>query len=388
MTNDHSFFLLKILSIILRWKKQLVSLFFISLILSYLSIRVMLKPQYDSHALIIPSEQESLAGIFSLVKNFSSAIPGGLSSLNLDSEMNLYNTILLSRTSLESVYEKFELSKVIKKKRKSDAIKTISDMINVNVTLDNAYTVSVRSFSPQLSSDICNYLLKYLNEKIIELNIAKSKENRIFLEKRFEEINQNLKNAEDSLRLFQEKTGFIEAETQAKKALETYAHLEAELALKEVETNIFKKIYGSKSPQTLKAKISQNEYKQKLNDLMKNDDSSSVLISLSTIPEKTTTFYKYYRNVKVYHEILKYIMPLLEQAKFDEQKTIPIMQVIDYPIPADKKSFPPRTLFAGIISIIISLFLILFIYIFETMSTTENPKLIEIKKQLLNSLKF
>jgi uncharacterized protein involved in exopolysaccharide biosynthesis len=39
-------------------------------------------------------------------------------------------------------------------------------------------------------------------------------------------------------------------------------------------------------------------------------------------------------------------VPLYEQAKIDEKKDYPVLQVIDYAVPPGKKSYPPRMLFA------------------------------------------
>ncbi len=388
MTNQKSFLLLDLIIQALKWKKQLATTFIISLFVSYGFIRLLMTPLYDSKALIIPSEQEPLAGIFSLVSNFSSAIPGGLSSLKLDSEMGLYTTIIYSRTFLEDILDKFELrKKYIKTKRRSSAVKAVSEMISINITLDNAYQISVRSPSAELSAQICTYILEKLNEKIINLNISKSKDNRVFLENRYNEIFKNLKIAEDSLLNFQQQTGFIEAETQSKKSLETYAKLEAEIAVKEVETNILQNTYGKNSPKTIKAKKSYYAYKQKLASLISSKDSNSVLVGLKDIPKKAAQYYKYYRDVKVYNEMLNYLIPLLEQAKFDEQKTIPIMQIIDYPIAPDKKSYPPRTLLAGIFALIITSTLTVFLLIYKFLLDTTNKQFIELRKQLFIKVK-
>lgn len=372
------------LILIVKWKRVLIAVFFISLITSYLCIRFFIKPQFDATAVIIPSEQTPLTGITSLVKNFSAALPGGLASLDKETEMDLYNTILYSRTSIENLIDTFDLQKQYKIKKRSDAIKTIRKMIKTKITLNNAYEINVRSTTPQLAADITNYMVNYLNQKIIELNVSKAKDNRLFLEERYGEIKENLKNAEDSLKQYQEKTGVFEAESQTRTTIETFARLESEIAAKQVELTVLKKIYGENSPIVNNAKISVDEYQKKLEKFKKGQDQSSMLLSLESLPIKALNYYRYYRDVRIYNEMLEFIIPLFEQSKFDEQKMIPILQVIDYAVPPEKKSFPPRTLMSGVIACMITLLIISYLIVKEVIISSNNPKISFIVKNTLN----
>lgn len=383
MTDKYTFNFFDFLLMALKYKTRFISLFFITLISSYLFILFTMKPQYDSSATVIPSKQESMAGIFSLVNNFKSALPGGLSSLSIESDMNLFNTIIHSRTSLDTIIEKFELKKIYKFDRRSEMIKGLREMISVNTTLDNSYVISVRTVSRKLSLDICNHILKYLNNKIIELNVSKSKENRVFLETRYKDVKEKLTVLEDSLKSFQVETGIIEAESQAKAALELYAKLESQLAIKQVEKDILRREYGNNSLQVKNAKIAISEYSKKLKKMHKNSNNpSSTYIGISAIPEKMLSYYRLYREVKIQNEIMNFIVPLLEQARFEEQKTLPILQVIDYPIEAERKCYPPRTLFAGISALSITLLVMVFMFLFNLFINSEDNKLIEIRKHL------
>lgn len=382
MEDRYTFNFFDFLLMALKYKFRFIAIFFISLISSYLFIFFTMLPQYDSETVIIPSKQESMAGIFSLVSSFKSALPGGLSSLSVESDMNLYTTIIHSRTSLDIIIDKFELKKIYKFKRRSEMIKGLKTMISVKTTLDNSYIISVRTISRKLSLDICNHLLEYLNSRIIELNVAKSRENRIFLEKRYNEVKDKLSVLEDSLKTFQIKTGIIEAESQAKAALELYAQLESQLAIKKIEKNILSREYGQNSNQVKKANSAILEYSRKLKKMYKEDDSTSTFIGISNIPSKMLSYYRLYRNVKIQNEVMNYLVPLLEQAKFEEQKELPIMQVIDYPIEAERKSYPPRTLFAGISAISITSIIMILMFLFQLLKNSNDEKLILIKRNL------
>jgi tyrosine-protein kinase Etk/Wzc len=385
MSENRKIEFLDFLVLIITWKKVLLLILFLSLATSYVCIRLFIPPVYCATATIIPAgETNSLTGLTSLIKDFSVALPTGLSGISKESEMDLYNTILFSRSSIELLMQKFDLQKLYKVKSKEKAIKAIRKTIKTSITMENAFVISALSTKPQLACDMANYLVTYLNEKIIELHVAKAKDNRSFLEQRYTEIKENVQKAEDSLQSFQEKTGIFEATEQTKATLDGFARLESDLAEKQIEFSIYNKIYGENSPTAANAKISVKEYQNLIDRLKNGQDKSNILIGINSLPKKVMSYYKYFRDVKIYNQMIEFILPLYEQSKFDEQKTIPIIQIIDYAVPPEKKSFPPRTFLAIIISLIVLFFAIFFIIMKELLSVATNPKIVFIKKELFN----
>jgi tyrosine-protein kinase Etk/Wzc len=373
------------LVLIVTWKKVLLSVFLISLAISYLFIRFFVEKQYSATATIIPAvEANALSGLTSMIKDFSVALPTGLSGITKETEMDLYNTILFSRSSIEALSLKFDLQRLYKIKSKEQAIKSIRKMVKTDVTMENAFVIIVSSKTPQLACDIANYLVTYLNDKIIELHVAKAKDNRRFLEQRYNEIKENVKNAEDSLLSFQERTGVFEANEQTKATLESFAKLESDLAVKQVEYSVLNKIYGENSPTTSNAKISLREYQNSVDRLKNGQDKTNIIIGINSLPKKAMNYYKYFRDVKIYNQMLEFLVPLFEQSKFDEQKNIPIIQVIDPAVPPEKKSFPPRTLMALIAACMALFFAVFFLIMKEILSSTSNPKITFIKKELFH----
>lgn len=373
-----------IISIILKSKKILIFIFLVTLILSYGLIYFYVEKQYDSSATIIPSGQNQLAGISSLVKNFSSMLPAGLSSINKESEMDLYNVIIYSRSCIDNLIDTFDLQTLYKIKKREKAIKVIRSIIKTSITMDNAYTIRVRTLKPELASEMTNYLINYLNSKIIELNVSKSKSNRVFLEKRYQEICLNLQNAEDSLKHYQEAFGVLDANNQIKYSIEIFAKLESDLAAKQVEYNVLSQIYGAEAPSVNNAKLSMREFEKKLRNLKIGQDKNSTLIGLNMLPQKTLEYYRYYRNVKISESILEIILPIYEQSKIEEQKNIPVLQVIDYAVAPEKKSYPPRSFAAGLISMMTVIFAAC-VLVFKQIaqSYSGNPRFNNLKKELL-----
>ncbi|MEJ2618637.1 MAG: hypothetical protein P8Z35_27045, partial [Ignavibacteriaceae bacterium] len=230
-----------------------------------------------------------------------------------------------------------------------------------------------------LAADMTNFIVGKLNERIIDLRVKKSRLNREYLEARVSDIKDSLRMAEDQMKLFQEKTGMFEAESQTKAILEQIAQLQASVAEKQTEYSIYKEIYGNSSPQAANAKIIAKEFADKLKNMERGKDSVNTLLSLNKLPQNVIDYFRHFRDVEVYTNILEFELPLYEQAKFQEQKDVPILQVIDSAIPPAKRSFPKRVLLASLITIVLMIITFMFILLKENKNLNNSDKFLYIK---------
>ncbi|MCZ6702741.1 MAG: hypothetical protein O6940_06825, partial [Ignavibacteria bacterium] len=323
-----------------------------------------------------------LAGLLSSIQGLPAEIGGQFGI----SEMNIYNTIIYSRSFLEDIIEKFNLIEEYEISKqlvdyKELALRQLGSYIEIDINDDMAYEISVRAFSPKKSAKMTNYVIDKLNSRIIELKIQKSKSNREFLGRRVQDIRDNLKKAEDSLKSFQEKTGMIQAEEQVKEILSVYSELETQLITKEIELAILKQINFS-SPQFESSKIQVQELDKKIKELKSKGIENSPFLSLKSVPQKAIDYFRLLREVEINNEILKFMLPLYEQAKFEEQKDVPILQVIDYAVPPAKKAYPPRMILTLSITFFVFLMIFSIILVKENENWKNEPKYIYIKQNL------
>ena len=184
------------------------------------------------------------------------------------------------------------------------------------------------------------------------------------------------------MRKFEEKKGIVEIENQTKATVETYAKLESDLFAKEIESNILMKLYGESSPNVNSSRIAVEEFKNQIGKMKSGNIDNSLLLQPQDLPREGMEYLRLLRNIKINDKILEFIIPLFEQAKFDEQKETPVFQVIDYASPPEKRSYPHRTLTAFIIGLIFLFLAFLFILIKEVISNSINPKIIDLKKEI------
>jgi tyrosine-protein kinase Etk/Wzc len=384
MAEYRGFDLLDYFVLIVKWKRFLLVQFLVTVSAAYLLIYFLLPPQYDSMATIVAVEDQNLNPISSITKSMGN-LPFaslGLGQFSASEKYDLFNTIILSRTNLEKVIRKFDLMEDYGSESLEKTVKALKANINLDVTTEMAYEIEVRASSPEKSVEMTNFLLDEVNSSVIDLNVRKSKENREFLEGRYKEISANLAAAEDSLMLFQKRSGILEAENQIKATVELFANLESEVALKEIELAVLEKIYGKNASQTLNARISFEEFRNELNMLSKTGKKESAIVPLSTLPKKAMQYFRYFRDVEINQAMLEFIIPLYEQARFEEVKDVPVIQVIDYPSLPEKKAYPPRAIYALLISIFVVFFTSVILVFKENLENSQNPKLKFIRKEL------
>lgn len=353
------------------------------IVVSYLAIYYFVPNQYDSISLIIPTQENQTTGISAILKNFTD-LPFNMGNFSQNVDVGMYNTVIYSRSNLEKVIKKFDLYEEYNLGSMEKTVKLLEDNITTDITEQGAFTITVRASSPQKSADMNNYIIDILNKAIITLNVSKARDNRQFLENRYTEVKNNLALAEDSLKLFQEKTGMFEAEDQVKAIIEEYASMEADLAKQQVELAVVEKLTGKNSPQSEQERAIVENFQNKMESIKNGNSDVREMFSLRSLPKNAIQYFRYYRNVKIYDTVLEYLIPMYEQTKFDEQKDVPILQVIDYAVPPEKRAYPKRIIFAAIITFFILSLSALFIITREILINTQNPKI----KMILNELKI
>lgn len=365
---------LDLLVVLTKWKKFLLILIISTLLISYLAIYFLIDEEFDSKALIIPSDDASSSGSISGIMKNLKDLPLGLGGVSKSKSTDLYLTIIYSRTNLENIIEKFDIRTDYDLESMEKAVKLVSKKIEADVTDEDAFEITVRAKTREKAANMVNYILEILNQKVIELNVAKSRNNRIFLEKRYSELNENLRSVEDSLQQFQESTGLYEAKEQLKLIAGAYTELDNKISMKKIELEILENMYEKESPQVdmLRREISLME--SEFNGLKRNKKNESFLLALNSLPENMKKFLRLYRDIEIYTAILEFIVPIYEQSKLEEQKNIPVLQVIDYGVIPEKKAYPPRLLITSIVSVIIFLLVATVLIFREIIQNSNNPK--------------
>ncbi|MBA4311482.1 MAG: hypothetical protein C0417_02520 [Chlorobiaceae bacterium] len=386
MFDKDGFHLLDYLDFLVKRKQLFIIIFFSSLILSYVAIFILVEEQYEATATIIPSEDETSSLTGGLLASMKK-MPFNLGTKSLNSEVDIYKTIIFSRTMLEDVIKRFGLIQIYKldtmdAAHMEKAVKRLQGEIRTKETEESAFIVSVRANMRETAAEMTNYIVSSMNERIIHLKTSRSRDSKEFLQKRVKEITTQLRNSEDSLRAFQERSGLLDVKSQLQGIISAHTILETEITGKRVQLGILERIYDKNSSQVKELNMQIQEYEKRLMRLRSQGDPGSPLLALKKLPRASVDFLRLYREVELNNMLLEFVVPLYEQSKIEEKKDYPVLQVIDYAVPPAKKSFPPRTLFALIGALSITLLVLISTMIRKSMINITDPRWLSILKDM------
>ena len=300
-----------------KWRRFIfINLLAAAILLS--GVTLLIPNRYKSVARMLPPKQRGGGSIPSsisqLAQNF---LPlGTLSRLGASQDSYNYLAILQSYTSMERLIKKFDLSEVYDIKPRTSierTMKELEDYVGFKIEEEGTITITVWDTDPKRAADMANFLIDVLNDISLRLGTKEATDNRIFVEKRYVKVLSDLKATEDTLKKFQQKYGIY--------------------SLQEALSGKF----------------------------------LSSFVPLDKVPELTMDYIRLYRDLEIQNKILEFALPLYEQAKVDEQKEIPAVLVLDNAVPAEKKDTPKRMLLVGASSLLVLIFLSIYVLFVEAL---------------------
>ncbi|OQX85733.1 hypothetical protein B6D60_07390 [candidate division KSB1 bacterium 4484_87] len=342
-------------TILVKWRKQIIiNGFIICLITAIFSL--IMPRSYKASTTILPPAEEGGLGLSSLLNNLP--IGGlGLGGMVSD-ETNVYLAILNSRTVAENIINKFDLIKRYKSENMEEAIRTLRAMMAIELNDDGTLSIAVKAKTPyfagkkeedearNLAKDMANYFVSELDKLNRKLKTQRAQNTRIFIEKRYKQNLADLAKAEEAFKDFQKKHGTIELTEQTKASITAAAELKAQIIAKEIELGVLKKYVSNTHSEYIRKQTELNELKQHYNEFQsgakQTGGAMDVFIPLKNLPDLGIEYVRLYRELQIQEKILEFIMPQYEQAKINEKKDTPTVQVLDPAVAPIKRSSPKR----------------------------------------------
>jgi uncharacterized protein involved in exopolysaccharide biosynthesis len=337
--SDHVFVLYK-------WKKFLFINLFLLLVIGTI-YSFLISEKFKATSIITVSQSNSsLGGISSLINGQIGSFGSELLGMANPSQDIIFE-LLNSRSVLTNVIQKFNLIDYyqISDNNIDKTIKAFRGDLVFEPTDNGMIEVSVINENPKTAADIANYLVNIVDDKNVNLNSEQARNNRIFIEKRYIKNSSDLKSAEDSMYKFQKKYGIFALPEQLEASIKVTAEMEAQFQQQMLAMDMLKIQYGDQSPLYLQSKTQLDFLKEKVNELKSSGKlsyPSNVLFPFSKIPEVSLSYLRLYRDIEIQTKIMEFVLPMYEQAKVEEQKSIPSLVVIDKAIPPQLKYSPKK----------------------------------------------
>jgi tyrosine-protein kinase Etk/Wzc len=304
----------------------------------YTATLTLLPPQQNSSmAAALSSQLNSMGGV--------AALAGG--SLGLKNSNDLITGMLKSRTVENAMVQHFGLMQEYHDRFSSDACKHFEKHATVDGSgKDGLIHISVEAHSPQRAAELANGFVDEFRGLSEHLAITEASQRRLFFEQQLQQAKENLANAEEALKLTEQKTGLIQLDSQSRALIQSAASLRAEIDAREVQIQGMRTYATSENAELVQAQKELEGLKAQLAKLGGNESSggSEVLLPKGQVSQGSIEYVRRLRDVKYSETIFDILARQFEIAKLDEARQGALVQVVDPAVPPDRRSFPRRTL--------------------------------------------
>jgi capsule polysaccharide export protein KpsE/RkpR len=338
------------------WSERtfLVRLSALGLILGLL-VAFSIPARYTSTTRLMPPDNpsgSSLAMALSRGASLGGEIAGGL--LGSKSTSDFFVGILSTRTVQDQIIEQFDLKREYGLRRMEEARLKLASRTGISVDRKSEIiTITVTDHRPQRAQGIAKAYVDQLNRLVSELSTSSARRERIFLEGRLAQVNQDLETAEKEFSQFASKNSTIDIKEQGKAIVEAAATLQGRLMFAQSELEELRQIYSDSSVRVRAVKARIAELQSQLAKFGGKDqtgtrgpetDPADQYPSIRKLPLLGVTYADLYRRTKVQETVYEVLTQEYELAKVQEAKEIPIVKVVDPADVPEKKTFPPRLL--------------------------------------------
>jgi uncharacterized protein involved in exopolysaccharide biosynthesis len=372
-------------NIFLLWKRRkFITKNVIWVGLASVIISLFLPKWYASQAVILSSG----AGRFSLISAFADLPLNEFGFSPVNEDITSFISILDSRSMKEQMVEKFNLVERYGSRDVEYAMKELDGNTELRVTDEGALAITLMDREPEVSQQMVQAMLSQLDLINRRLSREQGKYNRQFIEERLKQTKIDIMKAEEELKLFQQQTGVVDILAQVTAQLEAYgqlysqkvaAHggvysqelqayteLYAQRAGTEIQLSVAKSTLSQNNPtirqltfllkeqdrqlETLAEQLDSElgvmlqDVDERLGSVGFNDGAAPIWITLSDFPALAMRSARLIREVEVQSKLLEILIPQYEQARMEESKNIPTLQVIDEPKVPLNKTKPKRML--------------------------------------------
>jgi tyrosine-protein kinase Etk/Wzc len=345
------------LLIVLAERKRLILWITAAFAIAAVLVALLLPKNYTATVTLLPPQQNSsvssqLAAQLGSLGGIVQMAGGGGSLLKSPNDM--YVAMLKSRTVADAMVSRFGLMQEYRKKYLSDAREAFEKRTSVDGSgKDGLIHISVEDHDPNRAAALANGYVDQFRELSKSLAITEAQQRRLFFEDQWKQANQNLAEAEESLKETEQKTGLIQLDSQARALIESAAALRAQIAAKEVQIQGMQTYATGENAQLIEAEQELAGLRAQLAKLGgTSDNSDSIIVPKGKMTAAGMEYARRLRDVKYYETIFDILARQFELAKLDEAKEGAIIQVVDPAVPPDKKSSPRRGLIVIVTTIL------------------------------------
>lgn len=326
-------------------------------------------------SLFIPNEFRSSATVFTAntpaigidMLSRSSNL-GGLAGSLLRTRTGAFDRFLVlleSQTVNKNVIDHFDLINIYDVADSDfpliEAGKILQSKTNFEAFEEGYLLIEVWDEDPKRAKDMADFYVELVNNYNIELATMEATRFREYIEAKYNETKAQVDSLQKKTMDFQKKFGVIEFQSQAAEYMSAIAMNTALVMESEIKLKMIGDMTSEDNPLYQRQLKEVQILKESLDKLYTNANPNDIILNYADLPEISTGYVRLLGEAEVLSELLKYLVPIYENARMEETKAIPGLVVVDAPTVAERKDRPKRSII--VIGVFMSsVFLILVYY--------------------------
>ncbi len=298
---------------------------------------------YTPKAAMLVAQQSS--GLSSML---SSSGLGGLASLagisaGGSSTGELAVAIAKSNTTIDELNDEFDFTTRYKIKKSVKAETRKAFLEKFSASLDDKtgiLSLSFEDLEPEFAMRVVNRTVEILDRRFMALGGSKALDQKRLLETKLADVQSEMNRLQAKMQDFTTRYGVLSVEALATEQVTVMARLRAELIMKDIEIENYKKFSTIDDPVIRRLRSERDSIATALAEV--ESGKSGVLPSQKEIPVLAFEYATIQRDLLVQTEIFKLITQQYELAKMSAEGQEPSFQILELAEAPDKKSGPSR----------------------------------------------
>lgn len=369
--EETRFNLWKLLEVI-ALRIRFIAIFVTIITILSIIISLLLPRWYEASALLLPPKEDGFDLGWSGGEDIFS-LTSGIRLPVMATPSDLYARILESRQLAERVAENNNLCLYYDIDSLNEVMKVMTHRASFSVTPEGMLEISYIDRDARMASKITNSYADELDKMTRELASSRATVTREFIASRLDEVSQDLDSARAALQEFQDQNKAIDLDKQTQLAIESAVGLKVDLANSEIELNVKEQTLSPTHPDVIGLRRRINEIKKQINSLeFGGGDSTYLNLPISKVPGLKIQYTKISNRLKVSETLYQILSEQYEQAKIAEKMMAPTISILDRAYPSDLAVKPQKrkiVIFTFILSLIIALFLVLFLHYLDNLKS-------------------
>jgi uncharacterized protein involved in exopolysaccharide biosynthesis len=247
------------------------------------------------------------------------------------------------------------------------ALLHIEDFAHFEANEQGIISVTVELKDRILAADVANAFVEELDRIKQEKSVSRAKNSRIYIEYQLHKTEEKLQNAAKELASFQKENKAISLETQLETSIKQAGELKGKIIAKEVQLGVMKQTMKSENPMIIQAQNELNELYKLYREIQFGtinpvDQNDEFYLPFANMPDIGYHLAKLIREVKVQETVWQLLNQQYHQAKIEEARNTPTVQVLDHATPPVLRSSPKRKLIVISFGFIALLFSVLWCF--------------------------